>query len=75
MKEIRSIFDVNSKLLIHVLYYTIMARKTRPITITIPEDKIQTLKTEAERLGLSLSKYLVLAAITFRVEDIKGEKR
>jgi len=52
-----------------------MVRKTRPITITIPDDKIQPLRAEAERLGLSLSKYLVLAAITFHVEDIKGEKR
>jgi len=52
-----------------------MVRKTKPITITIPNDKVQPLRAEAERLGLSLSKYLVLAAITFRVEDIKGEKR
>jgi len=51
-----------------------MGRKTRPVTITVPEDKLEPLKLEAEKLGLSLSKYLVVAGLTFKVRNIEGRR-
>jgi hypothetical protein len=49
-----------------------MGRKTKAVTITVPQDKVEPLRSEAEKLGLSLSKYLVMAGITFKVKNIEG---
>jgi len=51
-----------------------MSRKTKAVTITVPEDKVEPLRSEAEKLGLSVSKYLVMAGLTFKVRNIKDEE-
>ena len=51
-----------------------MGKRTKAVTITVPVDKLEPLRSEAEKLGLSLSKYLVFAGLTFKVKNIEGSR-
>jgi len=48
-----------------------MAEKTNRVLITIDKEKLPILRQRADALGLPLSRYLVMAGLTFKIKDIK----
>jgi len=48
-----------------------MGEKANRVLITIEKEKLPILKQRADSLGLPLSRYLVMAGLTFKIKNIE----
>jgi len=48
-----------------------MAENTNKVLITIDKEKLPILKQRADALGLPLSRYLVMAGLTFKIKNLE----
>jgi len=48
-----------------------VAENTNKVLITIDREKLPILKQRADALGLPLSRYLVMAGLTFKIKNIE----